>query len=715
MIKTLTLRNFRKHRDLTINLTGGLNALRGSNESGKSTVLEGVLYALYGAKALRNSLAETVTWGHKEHELSVRLVITVDGTDYCFTRSKGGAECNWPVANKVVGHNEVSAFSAHLLGADAKTAAALMMASQSGLRGALDDGPTAVSSLMGKLADFDLIDRIVEQAQAKLLLGAEAPVRGKIEAAETEIEMANEALPDDEIVPTFDKLIARREADQASAEAVLRDELEPEMKALLGAYSGARFTADKRAKLVEEFDQGMQRIANLEGLIAEDERVVATRPTPEQFEKVQAALKVAQDYTRTLLAYTRVSNLPAYPETYWEGDKQSFVDHVQKLRVDEAQLSGGLRAADQAIKELRASLITSGKCPTCGQETMDHDHIETHNRDVEATIRNWQESKKTTAETLAGVQEELAALVQVLDLARPFDEVLAKVANRDVPVTIDTSVYPPRIDWTGDPVSVDGMDQGDLEQQLKQLQKQEREATQAEGSIAVRRDAVAEVKQKLDELGVHIEMLPIIDLAPFEANYNAACAAHSAQQGAIESIKVELAQLREERAEAERIRREAWARLELARSRLREYEADLKSLTFNNALLKKVKALKPAITDYLWNSVLAAVSNFFSQMRGEQSVVSKDGDGFKVNGQSVDSLSGSTLDVLALAIRVALTRTFIPNTGFITLDEPAYGCDTTRTGSVLGFLAAAGFHQTLLASHDELSEAVADNVILLGD
>jgi DNA repair exonuclease SbcCD ATPase subunit len=102
-------------------------------------------------------------------------------------------------------------------------------------------------------------------------------------------------------------------------------------------------------------------------------------------------------------------------------------------------------------------------------------------------------------------------------------------------------------------------------------------------------------------------------------------------------------------------------------------------------------------------------------MRGEKSVVIKDKDGFKVNGEAVASLSGSTLDVLALAIRVALSKTFIGGLSFMMLDESAAGCDDTRTMNMLGFLSTVGLNQVVLATHDGVSESVADNVIQLGD
>jgi DNA repair exonuclease SbcCD ATPase subunit len=100
-------------------------------------------------------------------------------------------------------------------------------------------------------------------------------------------------------------------------------------------------------------------------------------------------------------------------------------------------------------------------------------------------------------------------------------------------------------------------------------------------------------------------------------------------------------------------------------------------------------------------------------MRGEKSVVTKANGGFSVNGQSVATLSGSTKDILGLATRVALIKTFLPGCPFLVLDEPAQGCDSDRTGALLGFIASCGFSQVILVTHDGLSESFADNLISL--
>jgi DNA repair exonuclease SbcCD ATPase subunit len=137
------------------------------------------------------------------------------------------------------------------------------------------------------------------------------------------------------------------------------------------------------------------------------------------------------------------------------------------------------------------------------------------------------------------------------------------------------------------------------------------------------------------------------------------------------------------------------------------------TMRFNNALLKKVRAARPIISDKLWNTVLASVSTAFSRLRGEPSVVTKSKDGFTVNGKAVELLSGSTLDLLGLAIRTSLVKTFIPHCPFLVLDEPSAACDIDRTTTMLGFIHASGFDQVILVTHEDISQSVADNLIEL--
>jgi len=259
------------------------------------------------------------------------------------------------------------------------------------------------------------------------------------------------------------------------------------------------------------------------------------------------------------------------------------------------------------------------------------------------------------------------------------------------------------------------VDANALKKELGTLENAYEASRRAEGEVTALERELTRAQLDLADATARLEVTPDVDVVPFAVAYRKAADALNliddqvwkAEQ-AFNASKIELDTI-------EALTASCLSRINTTKERITEYRNDIDSIGFNNTLLKKMRAIKPSVTDYLWSSVLAAVSQFFTQLRGEASVVTKDSDGFKVNGSSVKSLSGSTLDVLALAIRVALTKTFIPNTSLLILDEPGAGCDRDRMASLLGFLSSVGFRQVILASHDVLSQDVADIVINLGE
>lgn len=142
-------------------------------------------------------------------------------------------------------------------------------------------------------------------------------------------------------------------------------------------------------------------------------------------------------------------------------------------------------------------------------------------------------------------------------------------------------------------------------------------------------------------------------------------------------------------------------------------KAEIEEIGFNNELLKAVRAARPVVAEAVWNMVLSAVSLYFSELRQEECIVQRAGKVFTVNGKGIGGLSGSTKDILGLAIRLSLTKTFLPNASFLLLDEISAACDPERTAVMLGFLQSTGIPQTILVTHEVESEAVADNLIQL--
>ncbi len=91
MLHAISISNFGKHAELTVNFTPGINAIRAPNEAGKTTLLRAIGYCFFGSKALTESLEDTVTYGLPVSKLKAELDYCHDGVTYNLRRSKSGA------------------------------------------------------------------------------------------------------------------------------------------------------------------------------------------------------------------------------------------------------------------------------------------------------------------------------------------------------------------------------------------------------------------------------------------------------------------------------------------------------------------------------------------------------------------------------------------------------------------------------------------------
>lgn len=709
MIISLSMKNFRKVEDEVMSFTKGLNLFRGPNESSKSTRLEAILFALYGSRTLRDPLANTVTWGKKESDLRVELVIEVSGTVYTFNRAKSGAEVLTNGKVLVTGQNEVTAFAAQLLGADAKTAASLMMADQSGLRGALDEGPAAVSGLMSKLADFDLIDRIVENMQSTMLLGSDMPIRERLADAEKEVEAAKSAMPSEGAITALNNLVQKTQLELKKHNDVRTSTYGPAYNATSDALREANAKVEARDALVVAVDRAKSKLADAVRNL-DDAKAKATVPV--DYPRIAVLKSEIADVEAARVrraAYDAFLRLPKFPETHWVGTKAEFDAKCKSLDDAMRIKENVLRSLHNDIKLLEKDLVTGGVCPTCGTDISKRDDIVLKNQQTQEAIEGKRRLILKEEASLADVKSVVAGLGLVMLEANKL--VLRGSILQHI--SLDEGFYPPKVSWVG-AIPSEAQSPDALKKELDALEAVAKSVTQAEGMVVAYTRAHEQAKHEYVDAAARLEVTPEIDMAPLLAAHSANLAALDLVDNAIYDLNKKLENLEAELALITKELNDCKNRHDIAASRVVEYSADIKKIAFNNGLLKKMRGLKPSITDHLWGSVLAAVSNFFTQLRGENSVVTKDSSGFKVNGYGVSSLSGSTLDILALAVRVALTKTFIPHVDVLILDEPAYGCDSDRTASMLGFLSSVGFEQVLIASHDILSESVADNVIELG-
>lgn len=703
MIRQLQLTNFRRHTDRHIDFTQGLQVVRGANEMGKSTLAEGICYALFGSRALRTSIDEAVTWGQPTTSLKVTLQLG----DHVFSRSPKGAEVLLNGKVFVTGQTEVTNFASQLLGVDAAAATRLMLANQGNLRGALEQGPKAAAMMIEDLGNFDLFETLLERMQAKLLLGSPNALLASLERAKAQLaEYQMPAKPDAKRVKSqidvhqvkvtyftqygpvllAAKVDADAKLDLIRGAAQTQKRLQQQLKA---AQDNKAYHEESRQKALTQAAQ-----------LPDETRITALRDMLANIEKEEATRKAWDQFNR----YTE-------PAQVWAGDRDSFQTHLVDLRCKAENLRTITEKCNSDVRVLAAQKITGSLCGYCGKDFSEVPEVAQKNAELDAQIQSRQQQIQEAQAALGPLNAEVAQLEALLK-----DEVRTNNAAHQLQgyVNLDHGVFPPRLVWAGPTVSSQPTDADNLRVELNTLEEQKNACIRAGARAEAMNQTLAEDQARIEALLSEIESTPKPSEAEIEAHLSDSNSAHGKYNDAEMGSKlaqVHINNLTQELQTAQATYDAAAATQERLKETVTQGEADIESLHFNNTLLKKIRVARPLVADKLWNAVLAAVSTMFSTMRGEKSVVSKSGEGFLVNGQQVASLSGSTLDLLGLAIRCALIKTFLPACPFMLLDEPGAAMDDNRVASLLAFLTANGIQQTILVTHDSIAESVADNLI----
>lgn len=706
MLLELHLQNFRKHRDSLIQFSPGLSVVRAPNEGGKTSALEAVCYALFGVRALRSSLEDTVTHGEPVGSLKVTLSFSYEGRKYFVYRAKSGAEM---VSDgvRVTGQTEVTANVCALLKVDAAAAAKLMLSGQSDVRGALESGTKATTELIERLAEFDQIDNLIELMQAKLTLGSPAVAEAALARAQETLVSAQELAkaPD---LSALELAVASAAANEAVSNVNLQHAQTAETAAQ-ESHAEARVKAEARASLERSLNRATDRVREFKSQIEELSAVAAPVNAEKRVAELRQRVDTAGQQKELFALYTQAqqffemkdgTKVPGTPETL-EVSIAKASEVVAALQVQDTRIAGDLK--------LLNAQLTQGTCSFCGKDFSGVPEVALKNKETTDSIDLKVREREQALAALRDEQALLGSLQAVKAESRPSLKFLA--ANPDNVEQANEGMLPPVLRWKGAVPSAAGVDVSILRSEINELLALQKAYDNAQAKLETVRSMLETEQANEQYTRDQLSACPEVTVPHDELD-----AARAAVKRAADAVKAAVEhhhQAKQALKDAKDGHSRALKSLEDAQGVVRQRSAEIDALVFNNKLLKRVREARPIIADRLWNLVLRAVSNYFSEIRGTKSRVTKDSDGFKVDDHPVATLSGSTLDALGLAIRVALVRTFLPSAPFLILDEPAAAMDEDRTHNMLGFLASVGFQQILLVTHEDVSESVADNMIQL--
>ncbi len=482
-INTLSLRNFKQYRDETIQFTNGITGIVGKNGAGKSTIVNAILFALYGIQGSGLNSNHIVTaLDDTSEETEVSLVFTIENDEYSITRRFNKTETttkhdailymNGLVMTK--GVSDVAGSIQSIVGLTAQDFRNTIYAGQNDLLTLIDSNPTARKEWFARMLGIDYIktraltilkdeiDTIKEEYQR---------VTGRlddidIDHCRLQISIKTDMLAElEEIQNNLTKNLTRieREIQDLTREATNLHQIE---KVHTSATTMLDSVTNRMVQIQTDLTDLKEKHITTFRLIPQDRPInFENYPNNDRIEKLTKEIREETalrdkftnlqskiDSKETFIKY--LESVIAQAQTKIEMndieglnkkiatlkeeiDKSPTIETEVTLIDDRLSLLdhdiGILKTQLDTVKEDRDNLITrgeSGTCPMCGQtlkENLDTilARFDTEIDDINARIEELTDEKQTV------IDKYTIKSKQLKEYQKKSDEYLALVSNRD--------------------------------------------------------------------------------------------------------------------------------------------------------------------------------------------------------------------------------------------------------------------------------------------
>ncbi len=432
-IGLIQLRNYRVYQHLDLEMPGGVVGVYGANGSGKSSLLESIVWALFGKARTQKQHIPTVG---EPGECSATIEFEHEGHFYRVKRSISGQ--SFTVKARVWfgeeiaadGPTEVERFIQSVLGLDAASFRSSVFAEQKQLAAFSDQAPDKRRQMVLQLLGITPLEKARDRARAeardlKAQLDRAAPLLTNLTEAEAAVVEAEAAL-----------MVARTNVDAQTTVCDRAVELAGEtakaVKVLEENERRDRSIRERGSALRRELDQlGLDR-ASLEVDLAEVSMIPAQLLELEQAAGTVGSLQQWSTAAAMVITHSeRLAKFPVIEARKVLGPTEAELAAADvALRVVEAAKSskvGEIKAIEQqsvvAKKAAARTVALDGAdaCPTCGQALgASVDQMRQHHADEVATL----------AHQLTGANAALAELAAKATSAQRSYETLKRAAQK---------------------------------------------------------------------------------------------------------------------------------------------------------------------------------------------------------------------------------------------------------------------------------------------
>lgn len=696
MLISLALTNFQKHRSFSHDFQNGLTLVTAENWRGKTTLMRGLLYALFGSTAVQVKAANLVTRGEKSME--VQLVFRVHGLtghqDYTVTRGLNKAELRLNGEVVASGQTPVTAMIQSLIG-EAKSFLTYQCSKQGEADGLLTLGSTKLAQHINAVTGVEVVDQVLERIKLRRASYTglqDLASRMDLELLHLEAQCEQQSLLLRDKQQQHTTLISQQQ--QLHVEQAAADQQFQHLRAQWQAYLHYQ---QRSAEYQHHYQDAQERLQAAERLLQANPDV-----------DLNAAYR---DFTRLLAAsqaHQHAAGLMGpLQAALREADAVIAQLRTQQSEVQEPDgLSQRLSTARQTLAQEESALaialggLREGICPTCQRPLADdqeiHDlhqqatqlqlKITAHRIYVDDLERQWA-SFERASQAAATVQTALTQWQSYREQQQHALEQAQQLLSQH-----------PHIDAQELEQAKQAYDQLAMSQQARRSALLEQEqATLALGKLGSVPDPVPEVPEE------HVRQAEqaLLTLRESSRTLEREAAVLSAEIGlhakALTNDQQQLHTLQQRRAET---------------------QAQLKHDSLLAELAKYLRDNRDRFTQQAWAALLAYANQFIQDASGgDMTELRRTAEGdftFVENNEELplELASGMQLAILGVAIKLALAAAVGSRFEVLLFDEISAAASDENALRLTECLARSG-QQVVLISHRSADAAVAQDVIAL--
>lgn len=692
MLISLTLTHFQKHRSFHHDFQPGLTLIVGPNWAGKSSLMRGILYALFGTSAVPVRAANLVTRGEKNME--VQLVFRAQGDEYKVVRGPSRAEL-WRGDQIVAsGQTPVTGMIQALVG-DARSFLTYQVAKQGEADSLLSLGAAKLAQHIYAVTGVDLVDRVLNRIRERRMLYAGA--QENYNAFVSEIEAMTAKLAKHENTLAEQKTVKQSlEEEEAHAQARHSEALEA-WRRLMQAQEDHRAYLNK----LEIYRHAKQRS---DALLAEAEKTLNVTADPDlaalrqRYAELTKQHKIGKSYTeqqaelKAAVANAQ-SNLALYDGVV------TFVPEPEGVHVNLLKEGQTVAHLQEQLDSAREG-IRSGVCPTCLRPLGDADHhhdLEQQAEELDLKLSEHRGLFNDLNNAWGQYQSQAEAAHKALSGKEAWESYLDS-CQRELHEVNDALA------------SLSVVTDEDLYQAYGEYQQADKDHR----SVELAKRDLLRAQQELASLGP--APAPVLEVSPLVLS--AATTKMQELNGAQKDLSQQIAVLTAEISMRTRLIAQTTESINKSCERRDQFQEKIKEDALLAKLAKYLRDNRSRFTQHTWNSLLGYAGAFAEQAsQGNITALRRSDAGdfaFVEEGDErpLELASGQQSAILGVAMKLALGAAVGSSFDVLLLDEVSAAASDDNALQLTSCLAQAG-QQVIMISHRDADAAVAQDVIAL--